>query len=109
MAKKPKIITKASPKAAKPEGAAVEVSIDYPQQDEGIPSESYTFRIGSVRAEKVEVSIDRGPWLACRPAEGYWWYDWSNYAPGIHRLTARALGAGGAAGMSAQRRFQVIR
>lgn len=84
------------------------VALDFPQQDEGVNLGGYTFRIGSVpQAEKVEISIDRGPWLACRQAEGFWWYDWSEYASGVHRVTARAMGADGTAGVSPQRRFQV--
>ena len=85
------------------------VGIDYPQQDEGISSRQYTFRLGVNReASKIEVSIDRGPWMACRQAAGYWWFDWTNYQPGVHRVTARALGTDGTAGISVQRRFQVI-
>ena len=96
-----------TPKVRKASG--LEVTIDYPQQDEGIPSNTYTIRIGTVpAAEKVEVSIDRGPWLACRLAVGFWWYDWANFAPGVHRLTARALTPDGVTGTSKQRRFQVI-
>lgn len=98
--------------AAKParKTQELQVVIDYPQQDEGISSDSYSLRVGTApAAEKVEVSIDRGPWLACRPAEGYWWYDWSNFAPGVHRVTARALTAEGDSGISAQRRVQVLK
>ncbi len=85
------------------------ISIDYPQQDEGVSSRQYTFRLGTNReASKIEVSIDRGPWLPCRQAAGFWWYDWANYQPGVHRVVARALGTDGSAGISAQRRFQVI-
>lgn len=89
--------------------AELPVCVDYPQQDEGVASRDYTFRIGVAGdASKVEVSIDRGPWLPCRQAAGYWWYDWAGMTPGVHRLTARALGADGSAGISAQRRFQIL-
>jgi len=85
------------------------VTIDFPQQDEGVAQGNYTFRVGTLpEAEKVEVSIDRGPWLACRKAVGYWWYDWSGYACGIHRLTARAFFPEGSVAVSTQRRFQVL-
>lgn len=107
--KKTRIVTKSSPAAKKAATQELQVSVDYPQQDEGITSREYTVRVGvTPAAEKVEVAIDRGPWLACRSAEGYWWYDWSGYAPGIHRVTARALTADGGTGLSVQRRFQVI-
>lgn len=88
----------------------LQVFIDYPAQDEGIGLEGYSVRIGTTPgAEKVEISIDRGPWLPCRQAEGYWWYDWSNYGDGVHRLTARGLSAEGSSGISSQRRFQAVK
>ena len=88
--KKTRIVTKSSPAAKKAAAQELQVSVDYPQQDEGITSREYTVRVGvTPAAEKVEVAIDRGPWLACRSAEGYWWYDWSGYGPGRHEAVAR--------------------
>jgi len=99
-----------APAKAATKALELQVFIDYPLQDEGITSDSYSLRVGTEpAAEKVEVSVDRGPWLSARSAEGYWWYDWSNYAPGVHRITARALTTEGASGISQQRRIQVIK
>ena len=107
--KSPVTTTTVTRKTTKTTAPGLQVSIDYPQQDEGISSENYTFRFGSTPwAEKMEVSIDRGPWLTCRSAEGYWWYDWSNYTPGVHRLTVRAVSSDGTVTVSSQRRFQVL-
>jgi hypothetical protein len=109
MARKARVTTKVTPTIKRTKTEEVAVFIDYPQQDEGITSAQYTFRIGTApQADKVEVSIDRGPWLACRQADGFWWYDWSNYTPGVHRLTARGVTTDGKTGMSLQRRFQVL-
>jgi hypothetical protein len=70
--------------------------IDYPEQNEKVTAPSYTFRIGAVpEALTVEISIDERGWQACRPAVGYWWYDWSGYAAGRHELQVRARLADG--------------
>jgi hypothetical protein len=67
--------------------------VEYPRQDETIDSPKYVFRIGApVGAPRVEVSIDQGPWLACRKLAGYWWYDWSGYDDGEHEIVARTRG-----------------
>lgn len=66
------------------------IVIDFPSQDEKVTSREYTFRISvPVEAEIVEVSIDGSPWQACRPAVGYFWYDWTNYLQGHHKVAAR--------------------
>lgn len=67
--------------------------VEYPQQDEKITSTQYSFRIGApAGAEGVDVSIDQGPWLACRNSAGFWWYDWSGYDNGEHEIIARIRG-----------------
>jgi hypothetical protein len=82
--------------------------LDYPQEDEKITTPHYTFRIGAIReTARVEISIDKGPWRACRPSAGYWWYDWSNYNDGPHQALAKAHEKEGHALTSAPRRFQV--
>lgn len=56
--------------------------LDYPQQGEKITAPHYTFRIGTVGdIARVEISLNDGPWQACRNAAGYWWYDWSVRSP----------------------------
>ena len=84
--------------------------IEYPQQDETIASPQYAFRIGApAGAERVDVSIDQGPWLACRDAAGFWWYDWSGYENGEHELIARTPGKNGRWLMSTPNEFMVKR
>lgn len=65
------------------------VVVDCPKEGEIITSPNYTIRIGASEGNTVEVSIDAGDWKTCRPAEGYWWYDWEGYTPGFHSIRAR--------------------
>jgi len=67
------------------------VAVDYPQQGEKITAPCYTFRVGAAGdPERVEISIDQGPWQPCRHSAGYWWYDWSGYAGGRYQAVAKA-------------------
>jgi hypothetical protein len=63
--------------------------IDFPAQNETLQGPDYHVRLGVGGADLVEISIDKSPWLPCRLTSGYWWYDWSNIAPGKHALVAR--------------------
>lgn len=84
------------------------LDIDYPSKDEVVNSSHYTFRMTAPEdVSYMEVSIDRGPWLACRCACGFWWFDWTNYQPGVHTLSARAVGRDGEPVNSLPRRFLV--
>lgn len=63
------------------------LAIDYPRQNEVIASPEYTVRVFAPKgAQRVGISIDQGPWKSCRPAVGYWWYDWSGYESGEHEI-----------------------
>ena len=84
------------------------LEIDHPQQDQTVTSAIYTFRVdGPETLALLEISVDRGPWQACRRACGYWWYDWSGYADGEHDVIARIRGRNGRWRMSAPRRLLV--
>ena len=86
------------------------VTIDYPSAEETITADSYTFRIHVGGGHgKVEISIDGGPWTACRRGGDHWWYDWSDFGKGLHTLRARALEEGQNEGLSAVREFMVVR
>jgi len=90
--------------------AVIEIrpTLDYPRHNEKITSRTYSFRIGvpgTVR--KVEISINRGPWQACRNSTGYWWYDWSGYKPGQYDVVVRAQTAEGGQTVSESRDFIV--
>ena len=82
-------------------------TVDYPQADEVVTSPRYTIRIGAIKAAKVEVFIDAGPWKPCRSAAGYWWYDWSDYLPGKHLIKAQALTEDGQLAASRSHLFTV--
>ncbi len=84
------------------------VVIDYPQKDEEIVSPSYTFRVGAAGdVERVEISVNKGPWLPCRYAAGYWWYDWTGYAAGRYQAAVRARLKNGAEAAGGPVKFQV--
>jgi len=88
--------------------AEIRLEIEYPQTTERIISPYYSFRIGSAgHAESVDVSLDQGPWTACRKVHGFWWYDWSGYKSGEHEIIARAPGPDGRWLLSAPRAFTV--
>lgn len=89
--------------------AEIRPEIEYPQQDEKVVSRQYTFRVGApARVESVDVSIDQGPWLACRKEVGFWWYDWSGYDDGEHEIIARTPGKGGRFLVSTPHEFMVV-
>lgn len=84
------------------------LEIDYPHADAIVASSQYTFRVGGPETLAfVEVSVDRGPWRACRRACGYWWFDWAGYEPGPHQLVARGQNRDGSTVGSTPRRFTV--
>lgn len=84
------------------------VYIDYPAKDEVINSSHYTFRLSVPEdVSYVEISVDRGPWQACRNACGFWWADWSDFQPGAHIVCARAVSREGEPVNSLIRRFTV--
>ena len=82
--------------------------IDYPRHNEVVVSPTYALRIAAPAAvAALDVSIDQGPWRACRKDVGYWWYDWSGYADGEHEIIARTRGQNGRWRMSAPRELSV--
>jgi|GEM_PF-949477 hypothetical protein len=68
--------------------------IDYPQEGETLFGSNYVIRLGVGGADSVDISIDRGSWLPCRFAAGYWWHDWTA-TPGKHTIVARMQTADG--------------
>jgi hypothetical protein len=96
---------KIAPRAAVP----AKPTIDYPHQDEKIASRHYTIRVNApISCDTVDVSIDQGPWLACRDSVGYWWYDWSDFDSGPHEVIARARAQKGKWALSAPVEFIVV-
>jgi len=83
--------------------------LDHPQQGEKITAPRYTFRIGTLGAiERVELSLNEGPWQPCRHSVGYWWYDWSGYKAGRYQAAAKAWTKDGHVFISELRNFQVL-
>lgn len=70
-------------------------TIDFPYEGELVVSPHYTIRVTAPHARSVEISLDAGPWLACRQEDGHWWHDWTGYAPGAHVVCARVVGRDG--------------
>lgn len=63
------------------------LAVDHPRQNEVVSSAQYTVRVFAPSdVKKVGISIDQGPWKSCRPAVGFWWYDWSDYGNGEHEI-----------------------
>ena len=84
------------------------IVIDFPREKEVITSSEYTIRLGASHdAEKVEVSIDGGDFLACRHAVGYFWFDWSGYSKVAHKISARLTSKDGRILHSDLRSFSV--
>jgi len=81
--------------------------LDYPKAQERISSPEYTFRVGSKVHGSVEISVDGGPWQPCRPAAGYWWFDWRCEKPGRHKAAARIIKEGDAVSKTTLRYFHV--
>lgn len=87
---------------------ALKGTVDYPQKEELVTSPVYAIRITvPAEAEKVEVSLDRSPWQACRQSAGYWWYDWSGYVSGEHEAAVRVHPSQGKSYTLPKRRFEV--
>ncbi len=87
------------------------INIDYPVPDEKIRSGRYTFRIAVLIQGLTEVSIDGGTWQICRPAVGFWWFDWEDDAEKSekqHRLRARVRTQEGKEVLSPIRYFQTV-
>ncbi|MEQ1919741.1 MAG: hypothetical protein ABL955_11130 [Elusimicrobiota bacterium] len=63
------------------------LAVNYPRQNEVVSSAQYTVRVFAPEtAKRVGISINQGPWMSCRPAVGFWWYDWSGYDNGEHEI-----------------------
>jgi len=109
-----RLIKKLSGRKTAPAGTGAAASggngaaLDYPQEGETIVSPQYTFRVGAAgEPERVEISLNQGPWLPCRYAVGYWWYDWTGYTSGRYQAAVRVYTKGGQAAGGGTCEFQV--
>ena len=70
----------------------IHLSVDYPQENEKIVSNSYTFRVSApIDSQKVEISIDGAEFQPLRQAAGFWWFDWMNFTSGAHEAVVRII------------------
>jgi hypothetical protein len=83
---------KASPKAAALPRVStpLEAAVDYPQEGEFLQAGHYAVRVSAPGATEAQISIDEGPWQACRESSGFFWFDWDPEATGGHRIAAQA-------------------
>ena len=65
-------------------------AIEYPMENESVREGTYAIRISAEPGSSVDLSIDGGPWQHCRPAVGYWWYDWTPVASALCQIVARS-------------------
>lgn len=83
------MVIKTKTSSSRKQRVANYVVIDHPQENEIINHPSYSIRIGASGSSIIEVSINGGDWETCRCSLGYWWYDWTNYPSGAHKIIAR--------------------
>lgn len=93
----PKKVSKIK-KASKPRLSPVkhQISIDHPSHGDSIPRCHYAVRISCSAPGRAELSINGGPWMSCREAVGFRWFDWNPAESGEHVLAARLLDDSGA-------------
>jgi hypothetical protein len=71
------------------------IVIDYPNEGEIISGLHYALRVGASSDGYAEISFNDGEWLPCRFSGGYWWFDWTDFTPGHHCLSARLISHNG--------------
>jgi hypothetical protein len=66
------------------------VQLKFPRAGETVNRPSYSVQIEATpEPVRVELRINDADWHPCREALGLFWYDWSGFEPGAHRLVAR--------------------
>lgn len=94
--------------ATKDKVLAGKLNIEYPREGEKISAAAFTFRIDGPRGDghgAVEISIDGGPFTACRNAAGRWWYDWNGHSLGEHQAAVRVRLEAGETLLGGPRKF----
>ncbi|MBV9079911.1 MAG: hypothetical protein JO102_02190, partial [Elusimicrobia bacterium] len=97
---KPLVRTNAKAKKAEPAApkktaaapaakAASKPSIDFPVEGELVLPGHYAVRVSAPEGSGPEISTDGKQWNACRPAVGYFWFDWWPSAKGRVTLQLR--------------------
>ncbi len=84
------------------------VEIEYPVEGEKIAPGHYAIRVAAEPNSHVEISIDTGPWQACRFSVGHYWYDWRPSQADKHRIAVRSRLENGSWKTSKERSCTVI-
>ena len=82
-----------APPALKTAAPSLDITIDYPKEEELIVSGHYAVRISAMPEAQVELSINDAEWAGCRTALGFL----------LVRLVARRIGRNCSQGARAQR------
>ena len=69
--------------------SALQVVIDYPEEQTVILPGHYAVRLSAPGAGQAQIRFDGGDWLDCRESLGHFWHDWTPLA-GRVRLEVRA-------------------
>jgi hypothetical protein len=93
-ASKPSAIAVKTAKAAKTASAVPvkhKINIDHPSHNDSISRHHYAVRISCAAPGRAELSVNGGPWMSCREAVGFCWFDWCPSDSGQHVLAVRLL------------------
>ncbi len=102
-----KKIDQAAP-VLKPAASGLEISIDYPKEEELVLLGHYAVRLAGTLDAQVELSINDGEWNGCRNALGFYWFDWTPSDSGETVLKARLRVGNGRWKMSTARFCRVV-
>lgn len=80
---------KPAPAVKKPQPAAEEATVDFPQEGELVLPGHYAVRISAQPGFDVEISSDGKEWHPTRFSVGFHWYDWNISRPGRAVLSLR--------------------
>ena len=94
-----------SSKAASP---ALNLTIDYPAEEEMVLLGHYALRLSAEENAQVEVSIQGADWQECRFAVGHFWLDWEPTKRGPLKISARSRVGKGRWKKSEDRNCEVI-
>jgi hypothetical protein len=85
------------------------VHVKYPRPGETVSRPHYAVQVETPpEPVRVELRVNDEDWNPCREALGLWWFDWTGFEPGAHRLVARAITRDGELIESIEREILVV-
>jgi hypothetical protein len=93
---------------AKNEPSPLDITIDYPKEEELVLDGHYAVRIAATPNSQVEISINNGEWSGCRSALDFYWFDWQPRELGETVLKARVRAAAGRWKVTSERFCRVV-